>query len=93
MIPVEFKPKEFPLHKPFCDSTIHRSDIYVIFTNDGEMDIAVYDEKKKLWYSPTDPTGFNNVSWFVKFDIPEGFAYSKDLLDLLYGEGDYDIHR
>ena len=86
---IDYKPKEFPLHQPTCE--YGRSDLYVIFTNDGNMDLAVYDSRKKLWYSQTDPTGFNNVKWYVAFNIPEKFEYSKDLLDLIYGEGDYEI--
>lgn len=85
---IEYKPKEFPLHKPPCE--YGRSDLYVVFTADGQTDIAVYDMHKNLWYSQTDPTGFNNVKWYVAFDIPEKFEYSKELLDLVYGEGDYE---
>lgn len=81
------KPKEYPLHKPPC--VYGRSDLYVVFTEDGQMDLAVYDMEKNLWFSQTDPTGFNNVKWFVFFEIPEKFVYSKELLDLVYGEGDY----
>ena len=84
---IDYKPKEFPLHKPPCE--YGRSDLYVIFTTDGQTDIAVYDMHTNMWYSQTDPTGFNNVKWFVAFDIPEQFEYSKELLDLVYGEGDY----
>lgn len=92
MIPVEFKPKEFSLHKPQTDSITHRSDLYVIFTKSGLMDVAVYDDRTKLWYSQTDPTGFS-VYKYSTFDVPEDFEYDKDLLDLLYGEGDYEVHR
>ena len=86
---IEYKPKEFPLHKPQVDTITHRSDLYVIFTKD-QTDIAVYDERTNLWYSLTDPTGFSVVK-YTKFDIPEDFEYGKELLDLLYGEGDYEI--
>lgn len=85
---IDYKPREFPLHKPPCE--YGRSDLYVVFTDAGDMDLAVYDMHKNLWYSQTDPTGFNNVKWFVSFDIPDNFEYSKDLLDLVYGEGDYE---
>lgn len=86
--PIEFQPKEFPLHKPKCE--MHRSDLFVVFTKDGQMDIAVYDDRTNLWYSLTDPTGFG-VYKYTSFDIPDDFEYSKELLDLLYGEGDYAI--
>ena len=81
---IEDRAKEFPLHKPPCE--YGRSDIYVVFTDDGQMDLAVYDSEKNLWYSQTDPTGFNNVKWYVTFDIPEKFEYGTELLDLIYGE-------
>lgn len=87
---IEYRPKEFPLHKPQVDPICHRSDLYVIFTKDGQMDVAVYDIRTNLWYSLTDPTGFS-VYKYVSFDVPEDFEYDKDLLDLLYGEGAYEI--
>lgn len=80
--------KDFPLNKPFCDGT-GVSDFYVVFTNDGQMDIAVYNESKNLWYSLTDPTGFNNVKWYTDFDIPSKFEYSAELSELWNGEGEY----
>lgn len=85
---IEYKPKDFPLHRP--QTEFHRSDLFVIFTKDGQCDIAVYDDRTNLWYSLTDPTGFSVVK-YTKFDIPEDFEYGKELLDLLYGEGDYEI--
>lgn len=87
---IEYSPKEFPLHKPSVDPISHRSDLMTIYTNDGQMDVAVYDKRTNLWYSLTDPTGFG-VKWFAKISVPEHFEYSKELLDLLYGEGDYEI--
>ena len=81
--------KEFPLHKPQVDAT-HRSDLYVVFTEDGQTDIAVYDERTDLWYSLVDPTGFS-VKWFTSFEYPEGFDFGDDLSDLLNGEGDYEV--
>ena len=86
---IEDRAKEFPLHKPTCFNG--RSDLYVIFTDRGDVDIAVYDERKNLWYSMTDPTGFGNVTHYAPFDMPEKFKYSKELDELVYGEGDYEI--
>lgn len=85
---IEDRAKEFPFHKPPCE--YGRSDIYVVFTQDGQVDVAVYDMRTNLWYSQTDPTGFT-VKWFAPFDIPNKFEYGKELLDLIYGEGAYEI--
>ena len=86
---IEDMAKEFPLHKPQCDAT-HRSDFYVVFTKDGQIDVAVYDERTNLWYSQTDPTGFGIVK-YSPFDLPNDFKMDKDTSDLWNGEGDYEI--
>ena len=86
---IDYMPKEFPLHKPSC--VYGRSDLYAVYTDDGNMDLAVYDSRKNLWYSQTDPTGFSNVKWYSMVFVPEKFEYSKELLDLIYGEGAYEV--
>ena len=83
-IPIEFQPKEFPLHKPFTENGV--SDFYVVGTTDGDMDIALYNENTKWWYSQTDPTGFNNVKWFARFERPESFKLSEYLSRMYNGE-------
>ncbi len=82
---IEYKFKEFPLHKPFCDEN-GLSDFYVIGTNNGDMDIALYNADKNLWYSQTDPTGFGNVIWFANFDRPNNFDFNDELEKLYNGE-------
>ena len=83
-IPIEFQPKEFPLHKPFTENGV--SDFYVVGTTDGDMDIALYNDHTELWYSQTDPTGFGNVEWFARFDMPDSFKLNEVLSRMYNGE-------
>lgn len=87
---IEFEPKEFPFRRPETDSLTHRSSIYDVVTDQGNLELAVYDDRTNLWYSPANKAGFNNVKYFVHFNLPN-FDYSRELLDLLNGEGDYEI--
>lgn len=82
------EPTEFPFHKPKCEN--HRSTLCVVYTKDGYIDIAVYDDRTDLWYSPSDPTGFG-VYKYCYVEIPYDFVESQDLTDLLNGEGAYEI--
>lgn len=82
--PIEFQPKDFPLHKPYTEDGL--SDFYVIGTDDGDMDIALYNKNTGLWYSQTDPTGFGNVKWFARFDRPDDFDFN-DVLNRMYNGG------
>lgn len=55
------------------------SDLVVIGTTRGEVDVAFYCDKTKLWYSATDPTGFSNVVFWSPFVVPDSFDIDEDL--------------
>lgn len=69
---IDFKPKEYPLHKPQVDDT-GWSDMVVIFTNKGDCETAAYNANTNLWYSSTDQTGFGNVIKWAPFIMPDDF--------------------
>ena len=77
--------REFPLFKPETDVN-DISDFVVVFTKQDEMDIAIYNANKNLWYSLANPKGFNNVEYWCRFDVPEKFGFDKALSKLMNGE-------
>lgn len=54
------------------------SDLVAIFTTNGECETAFYDKGSNLWYSSTDPTGFNNVLYWSPFVIPDKFELDEE---------------
>lgn len=84
-IPDEYLPKKFPENKPYVEEN-GLSAYYVVFTTNGQMDIALWNENKKLWYSEVDPTGFGNVVAWSPFEIPKEFRFNETLNKIWNGE-------
>ena len=76
-----FKPHSAKLNKPEVDSN-GISDFVVIFTDKGERDLAFWNANKGLWFSVSDPTGFNNVAKWSPFIEPDDFEEDETLYNI-----------
>ena len=82
-----FKPHDAKLCKPDIDDT-GVSDFVVVFTSNGEREIAFWNNNTGLWYSENDPTGFGNVVKWSYFAEPDDFVESREIYNFggRYGE-------
>ena len=82
-----FKPHDAKISKPDVDE-IGISDFVVVFTSNGERELAFWNSNTGLWYSESDPTGFGNVVKWSAFIEPNDFAEDKETYNFggRYGE-------